>query len=51
MSGDILNANENVEEEDYCGFTGGFSFKKTIIIGHNTKKLIDEDAENTKIDY
>ena len=37
VSGDILNANENVEEKYGYGFTGSFFKKYHIIINDNTK--------------
>ena len=37
MSGDILNADENIEYEDEYGFTGSFLNPPPIIIDNNTK--------------
>ena len=37
MSGDILNADENIEDEDEYGFTGSFLNPPPIIIDNNTK--------------
>ena len=38
MSGDILNAGENVEEQEDYGFIGSFFQKAPIIIDGSTKK-------------
>ena len=36
MSGDILNADENVEDEDEYRFTGSYFKKSPIIVDDNT---------------